>query len=161
MGHPRLVILALFISTFDDPRWTEFSPKDGTFTARFPQQPIERASRTGTLWQHSNKDRVYNVARSAAPGGSNPSPEEVSAALDAVRDNIVKRVQAKLLNEKTLQHRNHAAREFVFELPEGKGILRLRCFVAKGNVWEIKVGGPKDYVIGAEADAFLDGLKVK
>lgn len=156
-----LVILTFFICTFNDPSWIEFSPKDGSFTARFPKQPVERASRAGIVWQHSEKDRVYNVARAAVPGGDNPSPAEVTAALDAVRDNIIKRVQARLLNEKTLQHRNSAAREFVFELPEGKGILRLRCFVARGNVWEIKVGGPKEYVTGTEADAFLDGLKVK
>jgi hypothetical protein len=156
-----LVILTFFLCTLDDPQWIEFSPKDGSFTARFPQQPTERASRTGTVWQYSAKDRVYNVARSAAASGNNPSPAEVTAALDAVRDNIVKRVEAKVLKEKTMQHRNSAAREFVFELPEGKGLLRLRCFVLKGNVWEIKVGGPKDYVTGAEADAFLDGLKVK
>lgn len=156
-----LIILTFFIGIVDDTQWIEFTPKDGSFTARFLQQPTERASRTGTVWQHSAKDRVYNVARSAFAGGNNPSPPEVTAALGAVRDNIVKRVQARLLNEKTLLHRNNAAREFLFELPESKGLLRLRCFVAKGNVWEIKVGGPKDYVTGKEADAFLDSLKVK
>jgi len=156
-----LVILTLCFCTLDDPKWIEFTPKDGSFSARFPQTPTERASRTGTVWQMSAKDRVYNVARSPVPSGDNPTLAEVTAALDAVRDNIVKRVQAQLLKEKTLKHRNSDAREFVFELPEGKGLLRLRCFVVKGQVWEIKVGGPKDYVNSAEADAYLDGLKVK
>jgi len=156
-----MLILTILFCLLDDPQWIDFSPKDSSFTARFPQAPSERATRTGTLWQFSAKDRVYNVAKSAVPGGPNPTPSDVTAGLDAVRDNIVKRVQAKLLSEKTLQHRNNAAREFLFELPEEKGQLRLRCFVAKGQVWEIKVGGPKDYVNGTEADTFLNGLKVK
>ncbi len=156
-----MLILTLLLCLLDDSKWIDFSPKDSSFTARFPQVPSERATRTGTLWQFSAKDRVYNVAKSVAPGGPNPTPSDIAAALDAVRDNIVKRVQAKLLSEKTVQHRNNAAREFVFELPEEKGQLRLRCFVAKGHVWEIKAGGPKEYVTGTEVDAFLDGLKVK
>jgi hypothetical protein len=156
-----MLIVTMLVCLLDDPAWIDFTPQDGSFTARFLQTPSERATRTGTLWQHSVKDRVYNVAKSPAPGGQNPTAGEISTALDAVRDNIVKRVQAKLLSEKTLQHRTSSAREYVFELPEEKGLLRLRCFVAKGQVWEIKVGGPKAYVTGTEADAFLDGLKVK
>lgn len=156
-----LLILMAVVCLLEDSKWIDFSPKDGSFTARFPAIPNERASRTGTVWQHSAKDRVFNVARSAVPSGNNPTPSEITAALDAVRDNIIKRVQAKLITEKSIQHRNYQAREFVFELPEEKGLMRLRCFVAKGIVWEIKIGGPKEYVSGTEATVFLDGLKVK
>lgn len=153
--------LALLISGDDVLSWAEFSPKDGSFTARFPQTPQERASRTGTLWQHSAKDKVYNVARSPLPGGEGASPGEIEAALSKVRDNILVRVQAKLKSEKKLNHRGIPAREFLFELPEEKGLLRIRCFAVKDDVWEIKVGGPKDYVTGKQGDLFLEGLKVK
>lgn len=155
------MILVLLLCLADDSAWTTFSPKDGSFTARFPGTPSEKATRTGTLWQSSAKDRVYNVAKSALSGGEGASPGEINAALDAVRDNIVKRVQAKLITERKLLHDNLPAREFVYELPEEKGLLRLRCLAAKGMVWEIKVGGPKEYIGGKEADTFINSLKIK
>lgn len=153
--------MALLISGDDVLSWPEYSPKDGSFTARFPQAPQERASRTGKTWQHSEKDRVYNVARSPLPGGEGASPADIESALSKVRDNIKQRVEAKLKSEKRLNHRGIPAREFLFELPEGKGLLRLRCFAVKDEVWEIKVGGPKELVSGKQADLFLEGLKVK
>lgn len=156
-----ILALVCLIVTVDDPKWVDFTPKDGSFTARFPQAPQERATRAGTLWQFAVKDRLYNVAKTPLAGGNNPSPGEISAALDAVRDGITKRVQAKLVKESKLLYRNMPVREYLFELPEEKGHLRLRCLVVQGNVWEIKVGGPKDYVGGKEADTFLESLKIK
>jgi hypothetical protein len=160
MRH-AIFILLLLLTLTEDPAWTTFTPKDGSFSARFPQTPSERATRTGTVWMYSAKDKVYNVAKSPLEGGESASPGQITAALDAVRDNIVKRVQAKLISERKLLHDNLPAREFLFELPEEKGQLRLRCLAAKGQVWEIKVGGPKDYVTGKEAETFLTSLKIK
>lgn len=156
-----VVLSAFVVAVGDDSKWVDFSPKDAGFSARFPQAPQERATRTGKLWQYAVKDRVYNVAKSPLAGGVDASPGEIGAALDAVRDNIVKRVQAKLVSERKLLHQKIPAREFLFELPEEKGQLRLRCLATQGHVWEIKVGGPKDYVSGKEAESFLESLKIK
>ena len=159
---PSLVFSLLVCSVGAEPEdWVTLSPKDGGFTAQFPAQPQERANRTGTTWMLAQKDRVYNIARNPAPGGENPSPREINTALNEVRDNIIKRVEAKLLSERTLEHHRIPAREFLFALPQEKGHLRLRCFVVKGHVYEVKVGGPRDYVAGPDADKFLQGLIIK
>jgi hypothetical protein len=154
-----LVLLCLLVPVAEE--WVAFSPKDGGFTARFPVKPQERANRTGTTWMLAVKDRMYNIARNPAPGGDNPSPRDINTALNAVRDNIIKRVEARLLSERTLEHHRIPAREYLFALPEEKGHLRLRCFVVKGHLYEVKIGGPKDYIAGPEAEQFLNGLVVK
>lgn len=141
--------------------WVDFKPKDGSFTARFPQEPTERANRTGTTWQLAMKDRVHSISKNPIPGGEHPSSRDVQSAMNEVRDNLIKRVEAKLLSERGLEHHRIPAREYLFALPEEKGHLRVRCFVVKGYLWEVKVGGPKDYVAGKEADSFVEGLKIK
>ncbi|HMO34993.1 MAG TPA: hypothetical protein PKA06_03020 [Gemmatales bacterium] len=155
-----MFILVISLILLDTP-WVEFSPKDESFTARFPQTPSERANRTGTTWQVAVKDRVYNVAKNPIANGEAASPGDINAALNAVKDGIIRRVEAKMLTERRLEHHRIPAREYLFELPEQKGHLRIRCFVVKGYLWEVKVGGPKEYVADKEADQFLEGLKIK
>jgi hypothetical protein len=155
-------ILLCTLLSFDDPPLKEYSPKDGTFTVLLPGEPGERANRNagGVTWQVSAKDRLYQVARTPLPGEA-PSPAQIQGALNDTRDNIAKRIQAKLLGERPLRHRDLAAREYHFELPEGKGHLRARAFYVKGHIWEIKVGGPKEYVVGPEADKIIESLLIK
>jgi len=156
-------LLLFTLTPGDDPAWKTFSPKDGTFSVLFPGDPSERKNLNagGVTWQVAAKERLYQVTRTPSPGGRTPSPGDVQGALNEVRDNIVKRVQAKLLSERTLRHRGIPAREYLFELPEDKGRLRARAFVVKGHVWEIKLGGPKDYIVGPEADKYLESFEVK
>ncbi|MFO0813868.1 MAG: hypothetical protein U0796_11650 [Gemmatales bacterium] len=156
-----LVLLSVACAWLPDGEWIKFTPKDGSFTSQFPQSPQERANRTGTTWMLAARDRVYNIAKNPVPGGDNPSPRDINTALNTVRDNIIKRVEAKLISERAMEHHRIPAREYLFALPEDKGHLRLRCFVVKGFVWEVKVGGPKEYVAGKEAEAFLEGLIIK
>lgn len=154
-------LLLVFVLIPAGDEWVVFSPKDGGFTAKFPSKPQERANRTGTTWMLAVKDRMYNIARNPAPGGENPSPRDINTALNDVRDNIIKRVEAKLLSERAMAHQGIPAREYLFALPEEKGHLRLRCFVVKGQLYEVKLGGPKEYVAGAEAEQFLNSLVIK
>lgn len=156
-----LLIAMLLTSLIQDKPWVEFNPKDGGFTAKFPQEPVERANRTGITWQLAVKDRVHSISKNPIPGGEHPSSRDIQSALNTVRDNLIKRVEAKLLSERIIEHHRIPAREYLFALPEEKGHLRVRCFVVKGHLWEIKVGGPKDYVAGKDADTFLEGLKIK
>lgn len=156
-------ILLCTLTPFDDAGWKSFAPQDGTFAVLFPGEPSERKNLNagGVTWQLAAKDRLFQVTRTPAPGGESPSPGQVQGALNEVRDNLIKRIQAKLLAERTLLHRGIPAREYLFELPEGKGHLRARAFVVKGHVWEVKVGGPKEVVAGQDADKYLESLEVK
>jgi hypothetical protein len=156
-----MLLLFMMLATTQDAPWVDFTPKDASFTAKFPKAPTERANRTGTTWQYAVKDRLYNVAKNPVANGDAASPGDIDAALNAVKDGIIKRVEAKLISERKLQHQRMPAREYLFELPEQKGSLRIRCLVAKGFVWEVKVGGPKEYVAAKEADSFIEGLQIK
>jgi hypothetical protein len=156
------MILLLCTLTFVDD-FKEFTPKDASFVVLFPGEPTQRGSLNvgGVTWQLAAKDRLYQVTRTPVPGGEAPSPRQIQTALNEVRDNLAKRIQAKLIAETTLRHRGIPAREYLFELPEGKGRLRARAFVVKGHVWEIKVGGPKEYLEGKDAEKYLGSLEIK
>ncbi len=156
-----MLLILLTLGTWQEAPWVDFAPKDASFTAKFPQMPVERANRTGTTWQLAVKDRVYNVAKNPVANGEAASPGDINAALNAVKDGIIKRVEAKVISERRLEHHRIPAREYLFALPDEKGNLRIRCFVVKGFVWEVKVGGPKEYVAGKEADSFIEGLQIK
>lgn len=157
-----MLLILISLCAYLPQEYQSFTAKDESFTALFPGTPGERKNRDdgGTTWQVAAQQMVHQVT--AGVKAAKPmSPGEKDAALLAVKDGIIKRVEAKVISTRDLRQQEVAAKEFLFQLPQEKGLLRVRCYVLNDTVWQVKVGGSKEAVSSDNANKFLDSLKVK
>jgi hypothetical protein len=153
--------------------WKEFSDERGMFTIMFPGIPIDSDNASGELTGRKftlKTSAFYLLAYQDFPA-TTPADLEKDATLrkqffDGMRDLILSRSKAKVLNESEIAVDNHPGRLTKFALPEGM-IVREKDLVVGKRVYQILVITPGELSApdGGQFDEtratkFLDSFKL-
>jgi hypothetical protein len=82
------------------------------------------------------------------------------ARLDRARDDAVKAADATLVSEKKIKLGDVPGRDLVLQLPDNKGFVRSRLYLAKNRLFQVVVTGDRQQVTGPEADKYLNTFKL-
>lgn len=144
----------------------KFESKEGKFGAVFPQAPTASAKTAGgqTLYLvhlTADKDKSgFLVTYSDLPADAVKAPKPEQVLESSVRE-FTERFRAKDATKSkatTFGPKKYAAREFTTESPAltARGLL-----VLVGNrLYQVCVYGPKEFVEGKDADAFLASFEI-
>jgi hypothetical protein len=102
--------------------WKPYAPPQGNYTVSLPAKPTEK-KQTLTLPGGGKVDMtVVSVKRggtySVVSGELKATPDDPAAALDAARDDLVKGLKGKLVEEKPCELGGAPARELKIEIPK-------------------------------------------
>jgi hypothetical protein len=133
--------------------WRELKSTEGGFTALMPAKPRYEARALGGapavtmhLWSARAASTVFGVGYADYPGLDD-------AALDRIRDALVKNIGGRVLGEKPLVQRGLPGRDFVAE--SGATRLRARLLVSGKRLYQLAVLGERDAVADADIELFL------
>lgn len=142
------------------PKVQVFSPESGAFTCDLPGSPTVTTESVNTP-SGAMEVKAYTVAKSevtyAAKDGAIPQGLAPDAALNAVRDEIVKTSGGKLLLENPLTLGEVPARELMIEMPEGM-YSHVRLYVVQGRLFQTSVN-VKSKFISPVANKFFTSIK--
>jgi len=149
------------------------SSPDGRCRITFPAppQPVQEQRRqtpAGEFVMKSvaadpDRSRSYMVMWNDLPAMPTQGPERLQVVediLDAGRKSFVGPGKGKMLSEQKVALGPHSGREYLIQLPDGKGEHRRRVYVVKSRVYQVSVAGRPGVVNSAEAEQFFESFKV-
>jgi hypothetical protein len=144
----------------------DFTSDDGKFAAAFPGLPKLKpeivAGKTIKTYLFEYPAGAYAVAYADAGFGDAElqQPGFVEHLLDSARDGCLAKVQGKLVSEQKITLDGNPGREIKLELPEQKGLMRDRVYLARARLYQVMVVGKPWFVNSADADQFLNSFKL-
>ncbi|HYV38195.1 MAG TPA: hypothetical protein VE988_21090 [Gemmataceae bacterium] len=140
--------------------WKEFRSKEFGFRAMFPADPQSMANKAGALeiktFMVDLKDRAYSVLVSDIPGAQfeneKLTEDRLDGAMKGVASNLKVEKESKITIGGVLR-----GRELMGVNNMGLAI-RGRLFLVNGRLYQVLVGGPREFVNGPEASKFLDSF---
>lgn len=151
------------ISAQDNKPIEKYVSKEGKYTAAFPGKPMLESRKVGEVALHSALVQkgagvfsvFFNDVKETA--GKSTKPKEI---LDGGQKGVVDNFKAKLTSSKDFEFgkQKYPARELVAE--KDGNTLRFQIIVAGNRLYQVFVVGPKDMVMGKEADAFLKSFEI-
>ena len=145
--------------------WTEFSPKDKSFSVWLPDTGGRRSERERTLLLHGTRFKV-NVVQVELNDGPTYGAGTLLLPLtlmhkvrpqewiEGFRDGFVDEVKGKILREKDVKQGLTPGKEYLIQT--GQGLARLRLYVRGGRVYRATATGSKDQVESQDTTTFLD-----
>jgi len=167
-----LVVVLQALASGCSPNWQEYTSAEGRFLVLMPDSPTEERSvkqtTCGTMKVVSldtvlNKHLVfatrgfYSVSYSDF-GGTNCPAEDARRVLDEERDDAVKNLGGKLVEERDLTDGDRIGREIQVRTPR-LGLVRERIYVVDRRVYRVIVGG-KTEASSEDARRFLESFRV-
>jgi hypothetical protein len=151
--------------------WKEYSPPGGRCTVEFPAGEVKNQSQQVPLpGEQRATMQMYGIDRGLQgalmlmyadfPPALVPKGQE-ALFLDGVSKGITMKVPgAKVSGQKDIQLDGHKGRELKVDVP-GQGALKVRTYLVGVRIYVLLAGGPGDVTSGAEANRFLNSLKLK
>ncbi|MCI0456986.1 MAG: DUF1559 domain-containing protein [Gemmataceae bacterium] len=151
--------------------WQELSPPGGGFTVFLPPGKIDQKSEETPLPGGGKATTQIFMLDLGDKGGyvvgfGRVPPDKVAAGsesrvLEATIQGTVKNLRGAKINEqKDISLQGHPGRTVTVEIP-GKAVLQIRVYVARGVIYQMLVGGPGKMAFSADADRFLQSLKIE
>jgi hypothetical protein len=148
-----------------DLAWIDYTPPDGTFTAKLPKEPTvtnptiqgPNGQITANLYTADTVQVLATVIVFELPGvqAGEPAAEQ---ALDKAANLLVQRLSgAKLVGKKAITYQGNPAREVGVDTGEGGGTARL--FLANGRVYGLVFAAKSTKPDAAAVRTFFDGFK--
>jgi hypothetical protein len=138
------------------PELTIFSPESGAYTCDLPGKPTV-TSETLSTPAGAIEVKAYTVTKAdveyAAKDAEVPKGVTPDKILDAVRSEIVKSSNGKLLNENKISLGDVPSRELTIELSEGR-YAHIRLYLVKGRLFQTVVTVKSPYVSPVAAKFF-------
>lgn len=162
-----LVLLsAALAAPADNDKGVEYAPEGAGFKVVFKAKPKEQEQThlgiTIKMATLTEKDGAYIIGYSDVPLiGANETAEQTQTRLDGARDGALGNVNAKLSKEdKIILAKKHPGREIWADLPDKKGMLKMRMFIVKDRLYQIMAVGTKEFIEAEETDNFLKSLEL-
>jgi hypothetical protein len=151
------------IGAQDDKPSEKYVSKDGKYTAAFPGKPTPKSMKVGDVDLHcailQKGEGVFSVFFTDVKqiAGKLTKPKEI---LDGGQKGVVANFKAKLISSKDFDFgkQKYPARELVAE--KDGNTLRFQIILAGNRLYQVFVVGPKDMVMGKEADDFLKSFEI-
>lgn len=144
-----------------------YTPAVGGYTVKFPGKPqettrkvkagrVELEVRVASYATAKGEAYLTSVTPTAVPPGN---PQEY---LGGVVKGLADAFEGKLTENKEhdLGEERHPGRWFTVEKDRGRTLLRGFVVVHDERIYQVTVSGPKAFVDGKEARAFLDSFKL-
>ena len=115
------LITCLFLSSFavaTQPEWVTFSSPEGRFSLQFPKQPTPEVKDVDsvvgklTMYTYTASSRTVTYMASFADYPSVPEADRQQPVLDAVRNGIAEKLEAKIFEETKISIDGNPGREF-------------------------------------------------
>jgi hypothetical protein len=168
-----VLALPFLLAAGDDPSgppsgWTEYSPKDQSFTVQVPGGG-RRSERERTMLLKGNRLKV-NVLQVEPKGGPTYSAATVLMSprvarsmppherIESLRDAFVDDAKGTVKDTKDINQGRVAGKEYTVET--AAGTMRLRLYAAGGRLYVASVKGSQEQVTSKDANAFLDSYKL-
>jgi len=158
--------LALLLLTGCGPEQLKpFSSPDGKFSVQMPGTPTQKTeSAAGITFKMYLVERGSNgmmVAFADMPIQANEPDAVIQKRLDGARDGAVKNINATLTSSSsiTLAGKN-PGRELTANLPENKGIVKMRIYIVGTRMYQLMVLSTPSYVNSENAGKFFDSFTI-
>ncbi len=167
MTTALMVLTTLVLGPVDGPsapRTKEVAAKDGSFRATWPGEPTEdsRTERVGTTsvavsFVHLERGDEHFSVQSRDLSANEMKAIDAEKTLDSSLEAFASGNGYKILERRKIQVDQSPAREFLFEIPEGKGRGRARMVLSGKKFFQVVALGGKAEEAG-RARAFLDSF---
>jgi hypothetical protein len=144
-----------------------YSPHDGGYTVKFPGKPQETTRKAKADGREvelrlatyaTSRGEVFVTAVSPAPGGIRP--ENRPDFLDRVVRGVAGGFEGRVTESKDTEFGEGKFPGRSFTVEKGRTFLRGFVVLRDDRVYQVTVTGPKGFVDGKEAKAFLDSFKM-
>jgi hypothetical protein len=162
------LLVASQATAADEPAFTKFTSKEGSFTVLMPGEPelrkVEQTASNGMKFLSQRYRGRYQGGNFGAaymdvPGAVKMSEEERSKLLEGDAPRIAAALKAEVRSEKKLTLGKYPGRQIEIE-SKGGMVMRLRSYLVGERVYSLIVTGKKEIADSKEADAFLDSLEL-
>jgi hypothetical protein len=138
------------------PQWKSFTPKDGSFTAVIPANPVQKQQGPKLfLWSSGSKKSVYWLGYAPVAGLSKKTPAERKLTLKKMADQFVKSVGIKEISRKQITKANASGVEINGTLVQMPLEVRLFAMVKSERIYfEVAIGT-------TDRTRFFSGFKIK
>jgi hypothetical protein len=151
------------------PGWTEYSPKDRSYSVWLPEKTGRRSERERTIALRGLSIRIklvqveiqgkltYEAASLLLPTalGRKFSQKE---KLEFIRDVFLSEVRGKVYDETEIKQGQAAGKEYVIHV--GRSLARLRVFAQGRRLHRASVLGSKSRIVSKDADTFLESYQL-
>jgi hypothetical protein len=153
-------------------KWVDFTGPDGSFTAKFPQQPVHftatvqtsNGAVTNDLYQAESDQFLAVVVSTPLPEaqrGDTIPQAVIDRALDAACTAMVRQISgAREVSRKTITQGGRPGREVVIERNDGTSGTA-RVFLASGRVWNQLLVARRGKPDAAAQAMFFDGFQLQ
>jgi hypothetical protein len=143
--------------------WKEFSSAEGKYKVMMPGTPKEttQASPAGPIKFHTveEKNGAYVVNFTDITGTASEPPEKIDQRLDGARQGAAGNVQGKVVKEdKITLEGKYPGRDIQIELPNDKGLIRVRMYFVNGRLYQVMAVGTKSWTGSGDVQKFLDSF---
>jgi hypothetical protein len=157
-----VVLLAVPAAGDDKPEWKRFSPKDGKCSVEMPGKPVAQPVQELKVGDGTSKLHLFILETNGGKTGYGLGFADFPAATDEVAAKALETAQAgtatalkgKVASERTMKLGKYPGREFTLDLPDGNQY-RGRLFMVEGRLYQVIALGPKEFITGTDARAFL------
>ena len=139
----------------------EFTAPDGSCKVMIPggnpkSKTQEVAGVTKNMFLYEEKNGGYWLAYSDRSGAA----ESDAKILDDFRQSTLSSLNATLTSESkiSLGEKKYSGREITANLPNDRGVVRARVFLANRRLYEMMIMGTSSWANSADATRFLDSL---
>jgi HEAT repeat protein len=149
--------------------WTEYSPRDRSFTVWLPDKGGRKNERERTITGRGGIMKITLVEYRVNDGptfhaSSVRLPAQAarlrpSERLEIFRDAYVEDVKGKILMEKDVKVGNLSGKEYTIQT--GRGLVRLRLFVGGLHLYTAVAEGTKEQVEAKDAEVFLESFRLR
>jgi hypothetical protein len=161
-GSCAAVLLLVALVSAEEPKseWVKIAPESGKHKLQFPVKP-KQTKITGQLAVERENGALLLQVTALPKEIDLGKPDLVKGVFDDGRDGGLKTWKGSTLaSEKDVQfQKKFPERDIDFEVP--RGLYRTRLILTPTTLYQVGVGGTKDYVDGPEAKRFLESFKLK
>ncbi len=104
-------------------------------------------------------NRAYILSYLDVPALAGAKEKDIQTALDNGRDQAAAKLNGKVVSDMKRNLGTYPGREIHIEVPN-LGLYRARMYIVQGRLYQSVVLGPRDVVLGAMSDRYLDSFKL-
>jgi hypothetical protein len=160
-----IVFLGLgFEQAHGQQKWSEFKSQSGGFKVLMPGTPKEQKVKIPGPNGTKIDQTVFmvdggSVAHLVAFQVNTAEADNVTKALQAVRDGVAQNFKGKVLESKDVKLAGkYPGLEFQVEVPQFKAVYRSRVYFVGKSFYQVTVLGPMDVVTSQDSDRYLDSF---
>ena len=141
------LIVCLVVTSFaaaTQPEWVTFNSPEGRFSIQFPQQPradvqeLDVAGSKIPVYVYTAGSSTVSYVALFADYPSAPEEDRLQRVLDALRDDLVVKLEARLNDESKITVDGNAGRQFLMTKTDGSELIyQWRAFVVGRRMYQV------------------------